>query len=169
MKLTLIQGHLSNDWALGSGKPKNDLIQKTWLHSLHQKSTCRSSANFVSAGQKNSNRKKKLIRALWTPPPGRIGLIIIIAFIFSLELIIIHPCLTYEILKWSSTLAKVSPSHLFLSISYNFHNNLLKYGEAWELMIMISIVSKDNYYFKAKKSEIYEQKIAKVFWEFCIM
>ena len=34
MKLTLIQGHLSNDWALGSGKPKNDLIQKTWLHSI---------------------------------------------------------------------------------------------------------------------------------------
>ena len=24
--------------------------------------------------KKNSNRKKKLIRALWTPPPGRIGL-----------------------------------------------------------------------------------------------
>ena len=34
MKLTLIQGHLLNDLALGSGQPKNDLIQKTWLHAL---------------------------------------------------------------------------------------------------------------------------------------
>ena len=36
MKLTLIQGHLSNDLALGSGQPKSDLIQKTWLHSIHR-------------------------------------------------------------------------------------------------------------------------------------
>ena len=39
MKLTLIQGHLSNDLALGSGQPKSDLIQKTWLHSLSPEMT----------------------------------------------------------------------------------------------------------------------------------
>ena len=36
MKLTLIQGHLLNDLALGSGQLENDLIQKTWLHSIHR-------------------------------------------------------------------------------------------------------------------------------------